>query len=352
MERAPIQFLWRHYEQHLERARTALARFLGARRQDLVFATNATAAVNAVVRSLPLRPGDEVLTTSHNYNACHNVLREACLKARARLIVARVPFPLTGEEVILETILKAVSRRTRLAMIDHVTSHTALIFPLTRIVAELERRGIDTLVDGAHAPGMLPLNLAKIQPAYYAGNLHKWVGAPKGAGFLWARADKQRGLQPAVISHGNNTTRPGFTPFQDRFDWGGTFDPTAWFCVPDALEWMGTLLPGGWAELRQRNHKLVVASRRRICAALQVESPCPESLLGSMATIPLPARFQGRPKEGKIEREQRRLYDQFGIELPWVRLGPQGKRHVRISAQIYNTPAQYDYLTAALLKLK
>jgi isopenicillin-N epimerase len=137
-----------------------------------------------------------------------------------------------------------------------------MVLPLREIIHELEQRGVDTLVDGAHAPGMLPLNLRELRPTYYTANLHKWVCAPKGAAFLYVRADQQAQIQPAVISHGNNRPRPGFTRFQDRFDWCGTHDSTAWLCVPEAIRWMGQLLPGGWRELRERNHQLVVQARR------------------------------------------------------------------------------------------
>src|SRR5262249_47328886 len=162
-----------------------------------------------------------------------------------------------------------------------------------RIIRTLEKRGIDTLIDGAHAPGMIPLNLARLRPAYYTGNLHKWVCAPKGAGFLWAREDKQSGLHPAVISHGHNTPRPGFTTFQDRFDWAGTFDPTPWFCVGAVLRWMDKLLPGGWQEVRRRNQDLARRARELLCEKLGLEAPCPQTMLGSMATLPLPEAFQG-----------------------------------------------------------
>ena len=199
-----------------------------------------------------------------------------------------------------------------------------------------------------HAPGMLPLNLRELRPAYYTANLHKWVCAPKGAAFLWVREDKQADVQPAVISHGNNRPRPGFTPFQDRFDWAGTFDPTAWFCVGEAIRFMGTLLPGGWPELYQRNRAAVTAARRMLCRRLQVEPPCPESMLGSLATLPLPEKLQRVPASGKIDHEQLRLYDEFGIEVPLMRFGEPPRRWFRISAQIYNSPADYEYLGAAL----
>ncbi len=348
MEAEPVQFLWRRYEERLEPARRELARFVGARSRDLVFVTNATTGVNAVVRSLKLKRGDELLTTNHDYNACRNVLAQAACQAGARLVVVSVPFPLRSGEEIIEAVLRAVTPRTRLLMLDHVTSATALVLPARQIIRELETRGVDTLVDGAHAPGMLPLNLRDLRPAYYTANLHKWVCAPKGAAFLWAREDKQAGLQPAVISHGNNRPRPGFTPFQDRFDWAGTADPSAWFCVGEAIRWMGGLLPGGWRELRERNHALAVQARRLLCARLEVEPPCPENLLGAMATMPLPAPFQNMPATGKIDAEQLRLYDGFGIEVPFLRFGEPEHRWFRISAQIYNTPADYEYLAEAI----
>ena len=262
MEAEPVQFLWRRYEERLELARRQVAKFVGCRPQDLVFVTNATTGVNAVVRSLKLRPGDEILTTNHDYNACHNVLVEAARQAGARLVVAQVPFPLGSADEVLEAVVGAVTRRTRLALLDHVTSNTGLVFPVAQLIRELEERGVDTLVDGAHAPGMLPLNLSRLGAAYYTANLHKWTCAPKGAAFLWVREDKQREMQPAVISHGNNTPRPGYSAFQDRFDWAGTFDPSAWLCAGEAIRWLGELLPGGWRELRERNHRLAVEARR------------------------------------------------------------------------------------------
>ena len=213
MEASPVQFLWRHLESRLQPVRQTLAGFVGARPRDLVFVTNATCAVNAVVRSWPLRRNDAVLTTNLDYNACRNVLTESARRAGAKVIVAQIPFPVGKPDDVLEAILRAVTPRTRYAMIDHVTSASALVLPIARIVRELAARGIETLVDGAHAPGMLPLNLSTLRPAWYCGNLHKWVCAPKGSAFLWAREDCQETLQPAVISHGNNSPRSGICAF-------------------------------------------------------------------------------------------------------------------------------------------
>lgn len=351
MEAEPVQFLWRRYEEWLDPSRAALARFVGAATKDVAFATNSTTAVNAVVRSIDLRPGDELLTTNLDYNACHNVLVETARRVRAKLVTARVPFPLRSPEELVEAVLRSVTRRTRLALLDHVTSDTAMILPVEELIRELDSRGIDTLVDGAHAPGMVPLSMAKLRPAYYAGNLHKWVCAPKGAAFLWVREDKQDLIQPAVISHGNNRPRRGHSRFQDRFDWCGTFDPTAWMCVGEAIRWMGRLLPGGWREVRPRNNTLVKEARRFLCERLEVEPPCPEQMLGAMAAVPLPRRFQKVARAGKIDAEQLQLYDRFRIEVPFNRAGEPARRYFRISAQLYNSFADYEYLAEALQRL-
>jgi isopenicillin-N epimerase len=351
MEAAPVQFLWRHYDDRLQAARTEVARFVGAQPRDLVFVANATTGVNAVARSLKLRRGDELLTTNQDYNACHNVLVEFAREAGARLVSVRVPFPVRGPAEIVEAVLRAVTSRTRLAMIDHVTSPTALVFPIAQLVRELDTRGVDVLVDGAHAPGMLPLQVAKLGAAYYTGNLHKWVCAPKGAAFLWVREDKQKEMQPAVISHGHNTPRPGFSAFQDRFDWAGTADPTAWFCAAEAIRWLGQLLPGGWPAIRAANRQLAVAARRLLCERLELDPPCPESMLGAMATLPLPEPFQGQPKSGKIDADQLRLYDEYGIELPLLRFGSPERRYFRISAHLHNSLTEYACLAEALVDM-
>lgn len=348
MEAEPVQFLWRRYEELLDPSRNQVAKFIGARARDVVFVTNATTGVNAVIRSLDLRRGDEILTTNQDYNACHNVLVEAARRAGARLVVAHVPFPLRSPSEVLAAIVGAVTPRTRIVLIDHVTSDTGMVFPVEKIVRELERRGVDVLVDGAHAPGMVAVNLSKLQPAYYTANLHKWVCAPKGAAFLWVREDKQRSIQPAVISHGNNRARPGYSSFQDRFDWAGTFDPTAWFCAGEAIRWIGELVPGGWREVRRRNHELVVAARRLLCARLQVHAPCPETMLGSLASIPLPEQWQNKSSAGRIDAEQLRLHDKFGIEVPFMRTRNPERRYLRVSAHLYNSIAEYTYLADSI----
>jgi isopenicillin-N epimerase len=349
MERQPVQFLWRDLPGLIDGAREELARFLKAEPENLVFIGNATSGVNAVARSLQFQAGDELLTTNHDYNACRNVLAEAAARAGARVVVAKVPFPLTDEQEIINAILAAVTKRTRFAMIDHVTSPTALVFPVARIIRALEERGIETLVDGAHAPGCVPLDIEHWRPAYYTGNLHKWVCAPKGAAFLWARPDRQDALRPTVISHGENTRRPGRSAFHDRFDWPGTLDPTAWLSVPAAIQFGAALFPGGWEELRDRNRMLASAGRALLAGRLGVPLPCPNELHASMATLPLPDTFQQPPVDGaRFDPLQTHLLDKHGIEVPIVRWGEPPRRHLRISAQAYNSTEDYRTLAEAL----
>lgn len=346
MESNPVRFLARHREELLDAARHELADFLGAAPADLVFVTNATAAVNAVVRSLSFQPGDEILTTSLDYNACRNVLREISATTGAQIVVAEIPFPLESADQAVAAILAAVTDRTRLAMIDHVTSNTALVLPVEEIVGRLAARGVETLVDGAHAPGMLPLELGKLGAAYYTGNLHKWVCAPKGAAFLHVRPDKQEALRPTVISHGWNTPRPGHSRFQDQFDWPGSYDPTAWLASATALRWLGVFLPGGWPEIRERNRAMILAARRMLCERLDISPPCPEEMLGSMATLPMPAALAAVTETVGLDPLHLALYDRFAIEIPVIRL--DGRRWFRISAHLHNSPDEYRYLADVL----
>ena len=285
LERQPVTFMVRELEPLLDAARVALADFVGAACDDLVLLGNATAGVNTVLRSLQFDSDDELLVSDHEYNACRNALDYVAQRSGARVVVAAIPFPLQSGKQVVAALLQAVTPRTRLLLIDHVSSQTAVVMPLADIVREFAVRGIDTLVDGAHAPGMLALDVDAIGAAYYTGNCHKWICAPKGAGFLHVRKDRQQHIRPLSISHGANSTRDDRSRFQIEFGWTGTGDPTALLCVPDALDYLGALLPGGWPELMQRNHQLAVAARDVLCEELDLDPPCPAAMIGSMAAV-------------------------------------------------------------------
>src|SRR5256712_11263680 len=288
LERQPVRFFVRDLEPLLDDARSALAAFLGADAEGLVFVPNATTAVNAVLRSLALAPGDEVVVTDHAYNACRNALHFVAAAARARVVIVSVPFPLAAADAVVETVLAGVTARTRLALLDHVTSPTGLVLPIARLVRELAARGVDTLVDGAHAPGMVPLDLGALDAAYYAGNCHKWLCAPKGAGFLHVRGDRRGGRRAGVVSPGAHSPRKGRSRLLLEFDWTGSHDPTPYLCVPEAIRFLGGLLPAGWPELMARNRQLALEARRLLCDALDALPPAPDEMVGALAAVPLP----------------------------------------------------------------
>ncbi len=339
LEREPADFMVRTWQSRIDGARTDLAAFLGADPADLAFVPNATSGVNAVLRSLDFRPGDELLTTSHTYVACRKTLDFVARRTGAKVVVATTPFPLSREEEVIAAVLAAVTPRTRLALLDHVTSPTALIYPIHALVAELKARGIDTLVDGAHAPGLVALDLDALGAAYYTGNAHKWLCAPKGAAFLHVRRDRQAELHPGTISHGLGEG------FHAEFDWTGTCDPTPWLCIPESIRFMESLLPGGWPEVMAANRTLALRARSLLGERLDIAPPCPESMLGAMASMPLPAGRAGSPAS-RLDAEA--LSDWFrarGVET-WFHPWPVPV--LRISAQLYNSLEQYERLAELL----
>jgi isopenicillin-N epimerase len=350
LERQPIQFFVRDLEGLLDHARTVLARFVGARPADLVAVPNATTGVNTFLRAFPAQPGDEWLVTDHEYNACRNALDCVARERGVRVVPVPVPFPLESVEVALERLFAAVTRRTRLALVDHVTSPTGLVLPVERLVGELHSRGVETLVDGAHAPGMVALNLEALGAAAYTGNCHKWLCAPKGAAFLHVRRDFQSRVRPVVISHGANSPRRDRSRFLIEFGWVGTQDPTAFLAVPRAIEWMGQALPGGWREVMERNRELAVRARRLLAQALATPLPCPDAALGALAALPLPDGRSRRPPRSPLYLDplQDRLLAGYRIEVPVIPWPAVPRRLVRISAQLYNSLPQYQRLGVAL----
>ncbi len=349
LEREPVDFLWRTLPARLAEARGTLGAFLRASPDDLAFVPNATAGVNAVLRSLEFRPGDELLTTSHVYPACRTAMEFVAARTGARVVAASVPFPLSGEDDVVAPVLDAVTPRTRLALLDHVTSPTAVVFPVERLVAGLRERGVETLVDGAHAPGMVPVDLDRLGAAFYTGNAHKWLCAPKGAAFLHVRRDLQASIHPTTISHGYSAVDAG-ARFRAEFDWTGTCDPTPWLSIPGAVAFLGSLLPGGWPEVMARNRGLALEARAILCAALGAAAPVPGSMIGSIASVPLPAPAPGSPAGGLSHEGLMNWFRERGVET-WLYPWPcAGGKLLRVSAQLYNTRVQYESLAALVLE--
>jgi isopenicillin-N epimerase len=352
MEYEPVHFFVRQLEGRLDAARSELARFIRADSAGLAFVPNATAGVNAVLRSLDFAPGDELLTTNQGYGACRNALSYVASRAGARVVVAELPFPIRDSDEAFSAVIKRVTSRTRLALLDHVTSPTALVMPIGEWVSALEKLGIDSLVDGAHAPGMLDLNVDSLGAAYYAGNCHKWVCAPKGAGFLYVRADRRSGIHPLSISHGATSPRTDRSRYHLEFDWSGTDDPSPYLCVPDAIQFMGSLLPGGWPELMARNHALAIAGRDVLCEALELPPPAPDQMLGSMASLSIKNGLPEPPSSSLYgDPVQLQILEKFHLEVPLVPWPAPPQRLVRISAQIYNRLDQYRLLASCLRQL-
>ena len=348
MEAEPVRFFVRDLEAMLDHVREALGPVVGAPPRDLAFVPNATTGVNAVLRSLHLEAGDELLTTDHEYNACKNALDFVAERARARVVVARVPFPSSGEDEVVQAIVSKATSRTRLLLIDHVTSPTGMVLPVERIVRDLAARGIDTLVDAAHAPGMVPLSLAELGAAYYTANCHKWLCTPKGAALLYVRPDRQQGVRPVVISHGANSPRTDRSRFLIEFDWTGTFDVTPVLCIPASIDALAAMVPGGLPAVMAHNRALALEARRILCDALGVPPPCPESMIGSLAAVPLPDGNPAPPSPLYGDPLQDVLFERHAIEVPVVPWPAPPKRLIRVSAQLYNTREQYEYLAKAL----
>jgi isopenicillin-N epimerase len=353
LQAEPIRFFVELLEPLLDQARKDVAPFLGCPPDDLAFVHNATTGVNAVIRSLRFEPGDEIITSTHEYNACNNVIRWAEETWGAKMVSAEFPYPIRSADQVVDAFVSRVTPRTKLALISQITSPTALILPVDAVVAELARRGVDTLVDTAHGPGMLPMRVASLGggdgPAYVTGNFHKWCCAPNGAAFLYVRPDRQHLIRPVVISHGANSKRTDRSRFRLEFDYLGTEDPSPWLCVPEAIRFGAGLLPGGWDELRKRNHQLALGARDLLCRTFNTEPPAPDDMIGTMACVRIPDRSPKEPAPVKYHDPlHEALLARHKIQVPIIPFPAPPTRYVRVAAHMYNSMEQFEYLAGAL----
>jgi isopenicillin-N epimerase len=329
LEREPIDFLDRRLPALLESARTALSDYVRCPAEDLAFVQNATTGVNLAARSLDLRAEDEVLATDLEYAACDLAWEQVCSRAGARYVRAPIPLPLDGPSTLVETLFAAVTERTRVVYVSHVTSDTGLVLPVEEIVARARERGLVTVVDGAHAPAQVPVDLAALGADFYSGNCHKWLGAPKGAGFLHVRPEYQERVDGAIVSWGY---ADGST-FSERIEKQGTRDPAAWLTVPAAIAYLGER---EWDDVRERCRRLARDARGELCDLLGTKPIAPDEMIAQMAAVRLPA-----PAPDLSQR----MFTRHRVEIPVV-----GTRQdlLRLSVAAYTTREEIDRLLAAL----
>lgn len=336
--------LWRE-------ALETLGRFLNADADGLAFETNATAAVNTVLKSLSFRPGDEILVLDHAYQACRNTVDLVAARQGAKVVPVALPFPPESDDQLVELVLAAATDRTRLAMIDAVTSPTALRLPFERLTRELSARGVDVLLDAAHGAGIVPLDVATLGAAYVATNCHKWLCTPKAAGVLWVRPDRREQVRPLITSHGASVGGDAAARFRAEHDWPGTIDPTPWLCIPKAIEYLAGLVPGGWPAIMARNHALALRARDLVAEAVGAPRRVPDGMIASMATIGIRPDDDPRRPALTADPLMARLLAEYGIQVVVFSWPMHRARYLRVSAALYNGEEEYRFLAGALREL-
>ncbi len=337
LERQPVEFIGRRFDDLMRAARTALGDFVGADADDVVYVPNATVGLNIVARSIPLRPGDEVLSTDHEYGALDRTWRFICSKRGAQYIRRPIALPIESADQVIEAVWSGVTERTRVLFISHITSPTAIIFPIRELIDRARARGITTVIDGAHAPGQIDLNLREIGADFYSGNLHKWTMTPKGSAFLYTRREMQSLVEPLVVSWGWQSDRPGPSRFIDEQEYQGTRDIAAYLAVPSAIQFMQE---HDWPHVREQCHTLLRYARERITVVTGLPPIIPDdpAWYRQMASFLLPACDPNALKQ--------RLYDEFHIEVPMIQWND--RPFIRVSIQAYNTQADVEALIDAL----
>lgn len=345
LEHDPVHFFRHRYEYLLDAARVTLAAFVGADPAGVVFVPNATTGVSTMLAALPLEPGDEILVTDHGYEACILAAERRAAASGATVVIAPVAVPVTGPDAVRDAIMARKSPRTRIAVVDHIASPTGLVFPIGDIVRTLD--GIDVIVDGAHGPGQVPVNISTIGATAYAGNCHKWLCAPKGAGFLWVREDLRDDVVPLVTSHGERHRRPSRSHLHDRFDWQGTADPTATLSVPAAIATVEGMVDGGWPAVMDRNHGLALHGLR-VLERLGCEPVGPDEMFGSMAAALLEMRVDPESARSRAIEMTDRLYADARVQVPIMWRRNSDRLAVRLSAHLHTSVDDFERVMAAL----
>tara|TARA_B100000945_G_scaffold73048_2_gene55850 strand:- start:17937 stop:19121 length:1185 start_codon:yes stop_codon:yes gene_type:complete len=347
LESDPVRFFEREAFGLMNEASEKLSDFLNADSDGMTFCQNATSGVNTVLRSLTLNRGDEIIIPNHSYQACWNAIDFVASRWGAKVVVVDLPFRCDSEEEIIEPLLGAITPRTVLAMIDTVTSPTGLRMPFEKLVEEFQLRGVDVLLDAAHGPGIVPMDLAKLDVAWVTGNCHKWLCSPKGSAFLHIREDKKKETKPLTISHGHSADLSSQEKFRFEFDWQGTRDLTAILCIPKSIETLKSIVSGGFDEIMEHNNSLALKARNLLCESLGTDPPTPDSMISAMATIDLPGTYSGGA-DIMGDPLHNKLLDEFSIQVPVFPWPHHKMRYFRISAYLYNAIEEYEYLAEIL----
>src|SRR5579859_143148 len=340
LEFRPIEFLGRRVRGLLAEARGRLADYLGTGHDDVVYVSNVTTALNIVARSLPLEPGDEVLTTNHEYGALNRTWTFVSEYRQTRVVVQKLPVPMSDPQEVVEAVWAGVTPRTKVLFISHITSPTAVTLPIEPLIARARAAGIWTVIDGAHAPGHIPLDLSAMGVDFYGGNCHKWLSAPKGAGFLYVRPELQHLIEPVVVSWGWRPEDPSVSVYVDQIERQATHDPAAYLSVPAVIDFQAE---HDWPRVRLECHELVRLARQQMTRLTGVQPLVDDDprWFSQMGTLPLPPCDTAELK--------RRLYDEYHVEIPATRWGETPC--LRVSVQGYNTRADIERLIAAVAEL-
>ena len=350
LESDPVTFMESTARELWAESLVRLSKFINADSEGMTFVTNATAGVNTVLKSLDLKPNDEIIVLDHSYQACWNAVDFITKKTEAKAVVATIPFPIDSNEQIIEEILQKVTEKTRLALIDTVTSPTGLRLPFEELVSELQSRNVDVLLDAAHGPGIVPLDIKKLDPAYVTGNAHKGLCTPKGSAFLYIREDRRNRIRPLSVSHGASVSGTDQERFRFEFDWTGTQDPTAWLCIPSAIDHIGSMLSGGWPAIMDYNTNLAIQGRNLLLEALGTPKPSPDSMIVGLAAVLLPGSGVLTTSALEPDPLHTLLFEKYRMQVPVFGWPHHNKRYLRIASYLYNSIEEYEYLAEALKK--
>ena len=350
LESDPVNFFDVTSKQLWAESIEIFSNFINADKKGLIFVPNATSGVNTVLRSLDLKEDDEILVLDHTYQACWNTVDFVTERSGSKTVIVNLPFPIENSEQIIQTILSHTNERTKLALIDTVTSPTGIRLPFEEIVKQLQSKGIDVLLDAAHGPGIVPLDLENLQAAYVTGNAHKWLCTPKGAAFLHLREDKRNQIRPLSISHGASVEGNTDEKIRLEFDWTGTQDITPWLCIPKSIEFISSLVEGEWSQIMKHNTDLAINARNLLLDALGTPKLCPDSMIVGLSAVVLPEA--NIPITSVLEPDPLHtlLYEKYNIQVPVFGWPHHNRRYLRTASYLYNSIEEYEYLVEVLKK--